>query len=281
MTVENMLAILGINGAILIAGFLALRWLVQRAIEAKIDVLKAQEIESLKARLAQELESARHELQLEHSKLAIVYENQKNSFTRVIKAMYEVLKALEHKKEFEGPWRPIAEKEFEDFRRVIVEESLFVGSRCENALYLFLSIMGDATYWPPDPPPTDESVRRAYDQLSFLSDRISEFFRSRVGLSEESSPLLDAELLGACWLINHYCFAESGFPTESLLKIEDQSTLELIATAKKNVKVLREELTRFVRLISSKPNLRRVFFEAQSKAERYISVISVKGDGHK
>jgi hypothetical protein len=272
MTAENILTLLGINGGVFVAVFFILRWLLQRTIEAKIDVMKAKEIEAFKVELSKELESAKHRLELEHTRTAIIYENQRSSFSNIIKAMHGAIRVIELSyNSATETWEPIEERDLENFRKLVMEESLFVGKECESVLNLYIDVMSEAVDWQiGEPPPKEAEVRRAYDQLVFLSECIREFFRLKIGLPAEPAPLVDAELLGACRLINRYSFAEAGFPTEGVLKIrEHQSSHELVSIAKKHLDLLRVELKRFIDHLKSNPDYARFFYKALSEAERY------------
>jgi hypothetical protein len=122
MTAENILTLLGINGGVFVAVFFILRWLLQRTIEAKIDVMKAKEIEAFKVELSKELESAKHRLELEHTRTAIIYENQRSSFSNIIKAMHGAIRVIELSyNSGTETWEPIEERDLENFRKLVME----------------------------------------------------------------------------------------------------------------------------------------------------------------
>src|ERR1039457_6447224 len=99
----------------------------------------------------------------------------------------------------DGPeWRPIRQNVVDKFRRVVSEEALFMDADSDHALRLFVSAMWLATEsYPGDT--DEEDIRRAHSQTEFISERLSDHFRSRVGLAPaHTSPFADIQLLGAC-----------------------------------------------------------------------------------
>lgn len=226
----------------------------------------------IESKFNKELESYKHKLELEHSKLSIVYENQKESFKKVIQAMHRAIKEIELKYNIEEEgFDPIDEKAIDEFKKAFIEESLFLSEECEKALFLFANIMGEAVWWPQDDSPDDITIRRSWNQMLFISERIREYFRLEIGISSESASLFDVDVLGACRLINHFGFSEANFPTESILKIKKyQSTSELVTLAKENIEILESELVRFVDYLKSDPQDKQFFYEAFIEAERYL-----------
>jgi hypothetical protein len=100
---------------------------------------------TLDARFAAQSEKIKHELQLELEKMSVVFEHQKDSFRKVLMAMHRAIETIELNVQDEGgDWVPISGKHREAFRRVALEECLFMDSGSEHALELFSKIMWSA-----------------------------------------------------------------------------------------------------------------------------------------
>jgi hypothetical protein len=241
---------------VLVAGWGVVYYVLQKQLEAK---------------LASRLEFTKHELQLEYQKKSIVFEHQKDSFRNVLVAMHEAIEAIAGG---DGPeWLPIGQDVVDKFRRVVSEEALFMDADSDHALRLFVSSMWLAT---PGPDPGDvdqEDIRRAHSQTEFISERLSDHFRFRVGLPPaHPSPLADVELLGACTLINRYHFSKHGLPTKGPLAIRPGETAsELVATARQNLVLLRSELERLKGAVISDERHTSLFFPVRTEVEYYLT----------
>ncbi|MBW1795902.1 MAG: hypothetical protein JRJ38_16015 [Deltaproteobacteria bacterium] len=232
-------------------------------------------LESEKAKYAKELDKIRHQFQIELDQLSIIHENQKNSFQRVIKALNKSIKALEQP--YDEGWQPINDRQYDELQRVIIEESLFLGSEGERALDIFMKFFGRSTCFPEEPLPSDKMLRNIYEHMGFIAERIREYFRKRIGLSDEPDPLWDVNLLSACLLINDYHFREADFPTKTNLKFEyDISPNAFVEKVKQNLDVLKEELRRFIDYLESDPEDTGTFFCPLSEARYYLNLLNKK-----
>jgi hypothetical protein len=281
-TFEILLLAFGGNTTLLIVlAFLARslvnNWLAKdiRRFEADLKARSDAAIEGLKASYGRELEAARHELELESSRMSVVFEHQKDSFRAILTAMHRVISAIYAKADPDRGWYPISEAEAETFKAVIVQEGLFVGARCQRILDLFSSVMLEAVEQPFDSTDSD-TVYRAYDQLKLLSRAVAGHFRERVGLETEPDPLRDAELLGACRLINRFGFPEAGFPTKGVLAMGKRRAAQLVHVARDNIDELRQEIVRLKDYIHDKKTS-GVFFEVQTDAEEYLRLFTAPG----
>jgi hypothetical protein len=161
------------------------------------------------------LERVKHELELESKKQSIVYEQQKESFRKVLVAMHQAVSTMATAtRDFRPSTRSTAEEVLAGagraFSSVIAEECLFMDAGTDRCLRLFRDIMWDSVGFndvgtQPASLSTDfafaVSLDQAYDQMNFISDHLAEHFRARVGLvSSVSDPLLDVDLFGACRL---------------------------------------------------------------------------------
>lgn len=161
--------------------------------------------ELLKGFLADDLERAKHALSLEQARLTFVYEKQRDSFTNVIRAMHSAITAIE--KEFDysdEEWRPIEEGTLADFRNVRVSESLYTGSDGDRALAVCEERLARCTIDRMDGGPIESDlIRDNRSQLDFISLRIQEFFRVRLGIAN-GNPLLDVFRLQAFSLVRGF-----------------------------------------------------------------------------
>jgi len=236
---------------------------------------------ALEDQFAKRLERMKHELQTEAQKLSIVYEHQKDSFRSILAAMHKAIHTIEDNiEDAGGDWPGISSEDYDEFKRVIAEERLFIDARAERAISLFTSILWDAVNSARiDHTPDTEEVRRSYNQLQLVAGRLAEYFRSRVGLVPESvDPLLDTELLGACRMINTYHFPSSSMPTSSeLAYAEHQSPEELVSRARANSGLLRSELTALKVALEGKDTRKRIFHSALMQVERYLEHLGSVG----
>jgi len=96
-----------------------------------------------------------------------------------------------------------------------------------------------------------------------MSERIREYFRKRIGLSSETNPLLDVNLIAACLLINESQFKGIVFQTKPILEFQfgefqfdefpfNFSPTALVDKLKENFSALKSDLTTLVSFIESK-----------------------------
>ena len=273
MTLQ-LLSLLGLNGTILLLAFVVMWWLLRKSVDAKIDILKTREIDVFKGDLAKELETTKHELKLEQAKLSIVYENQRDSFKTLIQTMYEAIEDL--KQPFDDEWTSIPHKYHDKFCQVVANEALFIGSEGERALDIFSRIYSLTIAYDPEEDLQNEELRRAYEQLCFISERIREYFRNRIGLQEEKDPLRDVFILDSCIILNRYHFREIDFPTQDIFKIvRNQSPLELIKIVKENSTEFNNELSRLVKHCESSPELKSTCFELIDRVKWYLNRFTI------
>lgn len=202
--------------------------------------------ELLKGFLATDLEKAKHSLKLEQARLTFVYENQRASFTNVIKAMHAAIIAIEKAFDYcEEQWRPIDEKHLAGFRAVRVSESLYTGSEGDRALTIFEKLLDGCVLDRMDGGPIESDViRDNLRQLAFIARRMHEFFRVRLGTAN-GNPLLDVFRLEAFLIINSIHVRGGEFPTKGLFKRTDHLTPEeIVDICKRNAKALADELSR-------------------------------------
>lgn len=97
------------------------------------------------ALINRKVEERKKEFEIQHTKLAIVFENQKNAFKNLIQAMFKAEKAIQQP--YDQRWEPTSDRVYYDFVLVLNEEALFIDSESERALRLFADIIGETTYY--------------------------------------------------------------------------------------------------------------------------------------
>lgn len=229
-------------------------------------------LESDKTKYTKELDKIRHQFKIDLNQLSIIHENQKNSFQLIIKSLHKSIKSLEQ--EYDDEWQPISSKCYDDLKQIVIEESLFLGNEGERALSIFLNYFGRTIAFPEGPDPKDETLRNIYEHMIFMSERIREYFRKRIGLSEESDPLFDVNLLAACLVINECRFNEIDFPTKSVLKFNfDTSPQALVDRIKENIYILKSELKNIITFLESDLEEKKYSFFKLSEARYYLKII--------
>ena len=231
-------------------------------------------MQSEKMKFAKEIDEIRHRFSIEQNKLFIIHENQKDSFRRVIKGMYDCTRYLAQ--EPDVAWEPTDNKKSEKLSEILLQEALFIGADCEHALRIFQMVLQSTIYhYDFNPDPGDRKLRQSYEQLNFISERIIEYFRLRIGISEEVDPLKDVFMIGACLILNRYHFREAGLPTEGIFKIElNQGPSELVSIAKENKNQLEQEILNFINYLEGDSIDNRAFFETISDAKYYLKRVA-------
>lgn len=238
-----------------LGGFLY--WLLQRTLDA---------------RFAERLEETKHELALEQEKMSVVFAYQKDSFRKILTAMHSAIVSIEQQcKGDSDHWLPISERNIDRFRSVAFEETLILDRGSDHAIALFARIMWIAVEDEMRSPTSDE-VRHAHNQMTLIADRLAEHFRIRVGLRPpEPDPLVDVQLLAACYLINRFRLDDFNLPDKSPLKLRDDETAsELVSAAKENSQELKSEL-RALKKVLQKNSSR--FFEELTAIDQYLETL--------
>lgn len=220
----------------------AIRMYIDYRLKGRLD----EQREFLKGFLATDLERAKHSLKLEESRLTFVYENQRLSFTSVIRAMHTAITAIEDAFDYaDEEWRPVDEDVLADFRAARVSESLYTGSNGDRTLTIFEGLLSGCVLDRMDGGPIESDlIRDNRTQLAFISLRIQEFFRVRLGIAN-GDPLLDVFRLEAFSMINGIHLHEDDFPTKGIFKRTDHLTPEeVVDLCKGNEATLVNELAR-------------------------------------
>lgn len=231
--------------------------------------------EMLKGFLATDLERAKHSLKLEESRLTFVYENQRVSFTNVIRAMHTAITAIEKAFDYaDEEWRPIDESVLAKFRVVRVSESLYTGSDGDRALMVFEALLSGCVPDRMDGGPIESDlIRDNRAQLAFIALRIQEFFRARLGIAS-GDPLLDVFRLEAFSMINGIHLREDDFPTKGIFKRTDHlAPEETVALCRGNEAALADELSRLEAALK-KDRHASFFYKYQDQARTCRELLS-------
>jgi hypothetical protein len=231
-------------------------------------------MEKEKASYARDLDAIRHQFQLEQKQMSVVFENQKSSFTNIIKAMDKAILALEQS--WDDEWEPLPDKDYNKFHAVVVEEFLLTGADGEKALNLFSSVLSNTVaVYEVDYIPNDRSLRECYQQLRFLSERIREYFRFRVGLPGRGQPLVDIAVFGGRSLLDEYFKFDEDYSSSPLASKERQSTEQWIVKGYTNLKELKERLKDMVtRIELSDEESSEWRFKQALEARYYLDILA-------
>ncbi|OGP74560.1 MAG: hypothetical protein A2Y80_01755 [Deltaproteobacteria bacterium RBG_13_58_19] len=198
-------------------------------------------------------EEKKQKLQFEHSKLQMVFDDRKASCRKIIDEIYKAVKMVRLYQPYDNAWEPIKKEYFESTSEALTKEFIFVDEKAEQALKLFLNIMSDTVLWDweTDPsfshPDKDRMIRRAYEELEYLSEHITGFLRSQIYLTNEE-PLIQSKvaLLKICRFVCDERFKELKFSNQDIIKLNGwQSPMEIIRLAESNMSLFKSELTNF------------------------------------
>ena len=151
-------------------------------------------------------------------------------------------------------------KTFDTIRKEIASEFLFLSAEAEKALNLFISTMGETVTWDWEKDPSydrhkkDIMIRRAYDELIYLSTAITRFLRSQLGITTEVAPILkEISLLKACRFASDSDFYGFRFPNQNILELhKSQSPMDIVRRAKENPDLFKKEFTQFRDFLKTK-----------------------------
>lgn len=121
-----------------------------------------------------------------------------------------------------------------------------------------------------------------YEYLGFMSERIREYFRKRIGLSSETNPLLDVNLIAACLLIYRNQFKGIDLKTTQALELEYDdfqfhfkiSPSALVDKLKDNLDSLKSDLSTIISFIETKSEERNYQLQVLSEAHYYKKIFN-------
>lgn len=199
-------------------------------------------------------EEKKQKLQFEHSKLQMTFEDKKASCIRIINALNKAVQIIRHKNPHcDEEWKPINKNKFEESSEVLTNEIFFIGENVDQAIKLFLEIMGETVFW--DYKVENKMIRRAYNELEYLAEHITISLRSEIFITKEISLLLQkVSLLKLCRFISESRFERLNFPNQSIIKLNgEQSPVDLIECAENNLALFKSELTDFLNFLKTNP----------------------------
>jgi hypothetical protein len=146
---------------------------------------------SLNTKLDEKLEKAKHDLQLDYERQKIVYEHQKESFKKIISAMYLLKLSTVSSIDFD--------KTLNKFILVTNFESLYVDKICFDYFDLYKNTVGEAfiSMQEHNKTNTEETLKNAkyiINQMDQIYNRMLKHFHFKIGLSKnEEDQLPDIE----------------------------------------------------------------------------------------
>lgn len=159
-------------------------------------------------------------------------------------------------------------------KSIVIEESLFLGKDGENALDIFLRFFGKSTYFPEIEIQPDRMLRNVYEYLTYIDGRIREYFRKRIGLSDEENPLFEVYLLDVCLILNDYHSKGNRFTFDDIFNFDfDSPPLVLIEKYNSNLDVLKANMKKYIEVVEVDDKNGKFYFEDLSRMRRYLKFI--------
>jgi hypothetical protein len=200
--------------------------------------------------------------QLEQLKLQIISENKKNSYIKVNEEMNRALKVIRLNLRYGEPSVPTEPEVYYATYDALIKEFPFVEKSVAQGLRLFLTIMAE-TVSSDDDPRTDREediiIKRAYDELEYISEHIIDFLRSHIYLENEVPSLLSKiALLKICRFINKSEFEGLKPPNQNIIELNGvQSPIDIVQAAENNLALFKDELGQFLDFLKTNPLHRR------------------------
>jgi hypothetical protein len=211
--------------------------------------------------ITKHFEEKKEKLQLEQLKIQIITENRKASSIKVNEEINRALKTICRNQPYDDAWNPIDFIKFEATREILSKESLFVEKNVAHALTLFLTIMSETVLWDYEqdmgimPADKDKIIKRACEELEYISEHITDCLRSQINLvNEEPTILSKIALLQICRFISKSDFKGLSFPNQDIIKLNGaQSPIEIVQFAENNLALFKNELVHFLNFLKINP----------------------------
>ncbi|MEW6660001.1 MAG: hypothetical protein AB1424_15190 [Thermodesulfobacteriota bacterium] len=227
-------------------------------------------------------EDKKEKRQLEQLKLQIINENLKNSCIRINEEINKVLKTISFNQPYDDAWNPTELSIFEATKDALTKEFLFVEKSVARALNLFLTIMSETVFWEFERhemrmsfADKDRIIKRAYEELEYIAEHITDFLRSQINLVNEEPPILSkTTLLQLCRFINKPDFEGLKFPNQAILKLDGvQSPMDLVRFADNNLALFKKELVYFLNFLKNPLNFKntKYFISEIAESEKLLS----------
>jgi hypothetical protein len=206
-------------------------------------------------------EDKKEKRQLEQLKLQIITENRKASCIKVNEEINRALKTIRLNKPYDDAWDPTEPRLFESTREALTKEFLFVEKSVAQALNLFLTIMSETVLWDYERDmgmslvDKDRIIKRAYEELEYISEHITDFLRAQINLvNEEPSIMMKVALLKLCRIISKSEFDGLRFPNQDIIKLDRaQSPIDIVRDAENNLVLFKSELVNFLTFLKTNP----------------------------
>jgi len=235
----------------------------------------------LSTHLKNKSEEKKQKLQLEHSRLQMVFDEQKASCRKIIDEMYKAVKIVRFNQPSEDPWNPIPEDNFEATKEALTKEFPFIDYKAKKALDLFLEIMKETVLWDWE---IDAAGRlcvdkhsiiiHAYDELEYISDHITNFLQYYIyPINDEPLIQLKVALLKACRFISDDRFKDLKFPNQDIIRLYGfQSPMYIVRVAENNLAQFKTEFASFLNFLKTDPlKLRSEYFMSEiADAEKIL-----------
>lgn len=229
--------------------------------------------------ITKHFEENKEKRQLEQLKLQIITENRKASCIKVNDEINRALKMIGLNKPYDDAWEPIESRTFEATREALNKEILFVEKSVARALNVFLTIMSETVLWDYEqdmgitPAHKDRIIRRAYEELQYISEHITDSLRSQINfVNEGQATLSKVALLQLCRFIAKSDFEGLKFPNQGVIKLNGaQSPIDIVRVAENNLDLFKKELVHFFNFLKNPLNFKNTNFIAEiAEAEKLL-----------
>lgn len=231
-----------------------------KLIDAKVDAIKAKEIERFKGEINTEierfkaaankdLEQTRHALQLEYAQKSIVLQTQRPAFEAVLAAMADAITAVVHSKA-SSAWTPAPVQVYSTFCSVTRPHLLLIPGDGAEGVTLFSEFVRDCTNCGTElPAPSLADAAHAVLRLEYIRERMIAYFQTLVGLPVEGQPLRDLAVLAACRMLNHND-PQHGWPTTTAARSDlGRFPQQQIDAVLADLPALKCEVERFIQYV--------------------------------
>jgi len=216
------------------------------------------------SRMNLKTERLKQEFQMKQARDSIIFAEMKTSFKRLIVSMDEAAESLARHQRYDDVWEPLDRKKYDEFRKTVAEESLFLPAIAARAIDLFVDILSDAVLWDWEAEDRnwqyvkDKDAREAYDELSYLTEQLTIYFREYISDSTTYSLESDLDLLIACRFVVGSKLEKLDFQGSSIIKLDgNQSPFTFFRSAKKDLGSFVIEFGQFIEFLKGTlPSLR-------------------------
>ena len=259
--------------------YLLLKLTLEKTITTRIDYIKEKEIENLKASFTKELESARHQYQLQQVRTPLFFDHQRQAFSEILSALVDITDAFA--KSYDpstDEHNPISGNAHENLRQAYHRNLLFLDEDCCIGVDLCLRSLlnthpladGDGVHYPPP-----ESFQQAFEEISYFRKKLTKLFQSKLGLADGKELMKDIVIAGSVLLLNRYHFAELGLPIKGKFARNNFASMEAcVATGAECQSELIDHLHRLIRYLAEDRTTGDVFAHVKISATNYVRILT-------